>query len=78
MKRRFLLKILTVIAVSPLIGACSRGQAIAGSPGPITVTPLNKRHSTWRKFLSTILPHVRLHCRVLLHSKQLYFILNLK
>jgi peptide-methionine (R)-S-oxide reductase len=52
MKRRFLLKSLTVIAILPLIEACSRGQAIAGSPGPITVTPLNKQHSTWRKFLS--------------------------
>lgn len=54
MKRRFLLKSLTVIAILPLIEACSRGHAIAGSPSPITVTPLNKQHSTWRKFLS---PH---------------------
>jgi len=46
MKRRFLFKSLAVFAILPLIEACSRGQAIAGSPGPITVTPLNKQHST--------------------------------
>lgn len=52
MKRRSLLKSFTVIAILPFIEACSRGQAIAGSPGSITITPLNKQHSTWRKFLS--------------------------
>ena len=52
MKRRFLLKSLTVIAILPLIEACSRGQSIGDFPGPITVIPLNKQHSTWRKFLA--------------------------
>lgn len=52
MNRRFFLKSLTVITVFPLINACSRGQATAGTSGSITVTPLNRQHSTWRNFLS--------------------------
>jgi peptide-methionine (R)-S-oxide reductase len=52
MNRRFVLKSLTVIAILPLIGACSRGQATAGNSDSITVTPLNRKSSTWRKFLS--------------------------
>ncbi len=52
MNRRILLKRLTVIAISPLIVACSRSQVVAGSNSQITVTPLNKGHETWRKFLS--------------------------
>ena len=52
MKRRFLLKSLTVIAILPLIEACSRGQSTGDIPGPITVIPLNKKNSTWRKLLA--------------------------
>jgi peptide-methionine (R)-S-oxide reductase len=46
------LKSLTVIAILPLIEACSRGQSTGGIPGPITVSPLNKKNSTWRKLLA--------------------------
>ncbi len=50
MKRRVLLKSLTVLAISPLIAACSRGQAIASTSS--TIVPLNKPHEAWREFLS--------------------------
>ena len=50
MKRRVLLKSLTVLAILPLLAACSRGQAIARTSS--TIVPLNKPREAWREFLS--------------------------
>ncbi len=55
MKRRTLLQSLVALAALPLISVCSRAKEIAstpGTPGAITVTPLNKPHETWRKLVS--------------------------
>jgi len=52
MKRRTLLQGLTVLTILPLIAACSKEKETVSYANNTTITLLNKKHSTWRKFLS--------------------------
>lgn len=52
MKRRTLLQSLAMVAVLPLVSACSRGQTATNTIDTVKITPLNKPHDSWRALVS--------------------------